>query len=196
MQDSYNNLINMNFIPKEYFMEKLFGLVPSLEILADDSEVSVYAKDSLGVGNPNMLLNMSVVGIPILFVIMLAVIILLIAAKVKMPKIANTALKKIHSKIMWNSVLRYLIQTYLTFAVSAILAFKAMSTGNTINTAICLASLGYLILFPFFTYGFLLYNQGKVRMFGKRDNRKVEIEDTSTTYKEHTVMGITNKLEL
>ena len=179
MQDSYNNLINMNFIPKEYFMEKLFGLVPSLEILADDSEVSVYAKDSLGVGNPNMLLNLSVVGIPLLAVIILAILVLLVAVKVKMPKLASTALTKIHSKIMWNSVLRYLIQTYLTFAVSAILAIKATSKGSMVNTAICLASLGYLILFPFFTYGFLLYNQGKVKSLNKRINRKVSIEATS-----------------
>ena len=49
----------MNFIPREFFMEKIFGIVPSLEMLDDDSAISVYAKESLGVGNPNMIVNIS-----------------------------------------------------------------------------------------------------------------------------------------
>ena len=87
MQDSYNNLINLNFIPKEFFMEKLFGLVPSLEVLSDDSTMSIYAKDSLGVGNPNMLLNICIVGIPLLLAIMLAMLLLICAMKLKMPQL-------------------------------------------------------------------------------------------------------------
>ena len=85
MQDSFNDLINLNFIPREYLMQKIFGIVPSLEILDDDSGISVYAKESLGVGNPNMLLNITVVLLPLLLVIILAMLLLVCALRVKMP---------------------------------------------------------------------------------------------------------------
>ena len=75
----------MNFIPKEILIEKVFGMVPSLDVLADDSDISIYAKDSLGVGNPNMLINISIVGIPLLIVVLLAFLALFLAAKFKMP---------------------------------------------------------------------------------------------------------------
>ena len=90
-------------------MEKVFGLVPSLEILDDDSAISVYAKDSLGVGNPNMILNLVVVGSPLLVAILVALLLLVCSLKVKMPTIISKLFKQIHAKIMWNSVLRYLI---------------------------------------------------------------------------------------
>ena len=125
MQDAYNNLIHMHFIPKEVFMEKLFGLVPSLEVLDDDSNISIYAKDSLGVGNPNMVLNTCVVMLPLICCIIFAMICLFLAARAKMPNCAHVIFTKIHSKIMWNSVLRYLNQTYLTFAIGCALAYKA-----------------------------------------------------------------------
>ena len=60
-------------------------MVPSLDVLNDDDEISVYAKDSLGVGNPNMLINISIVGIPLLVAIMIAILLLFLTAKVKMP---------------------------------------------------------------------------------------------------------------
>ena len=59
--------------------------MPSLDVLNDDDEISVYAKDSLGVGNPNMLINISIVGIPLLVAIMIAILLLFLTAKVKMP---------------------------------------------------------------------------------------------------------------
>ena len=85
MQDSYNNLVNFNFIPKELIMEKIFDLVPSLEVLADDSLISIYAKESLGVGNPNMILNLTIVGIPLVVGVGLAMLLLLCAVKLKVP---------------------------------------------------------------------------------------------------------------
>ena len=59
--------------------------MPSLEVLDDDSGISVYAKESLGVGNPNMILNITVVLLPLLIAVLLAMLLLICALRIKMP---------------------------------------------------------------------------------------------------------------
>ena len=65
--------------------------------------------------------------------------------------------------IMWNSVLRYLTQTYLTFAATTILALKSLNQDNMANYIVCVMTMAYLVIFPFFTFLFLCYNQGDMK---------------------------------
>ena len=84
-------------------------------------------------------------------------------------------LKKIHSMIMWNSVLRYLTQTYLTFAVTTVLAMKS-GRENISNYIVCLLSVAYLLIFPLFSFIFLCYHQGDMQIL-KRSKSKVKPEE-------------------
>ena len=133
--------------------------MPSLEILDDDSTISVYAKDSLGVGNPNMILNFTVVAVPLIIAILLAMLLVICVAKVKMPHLITKVFRLIYSKIMWNSVLRYLIQTYLTFSITTLLALNSSGNGSFANKIFCMVSLMYLMVFPIFTFIFLWQNK-------------------------------------
>ena len=137
--------------------------MPSLEILDDDSTISVYAKDSLGVGNPNMILNFTVIAVPLFIAILVAMLLMICVAKVKMPQLITKVFRLIHSKIMWNSVLRYLIQTYLTFSITTLLALRSLSNSSLANKIVCIMSLIYLIVLPFFTFIFLWHNQSRTR---------------------------------
>ena len=91
-----------------------------------------------------------------------------------MPNVVSKLFKIIHSKIMWNSVLRYLIQTYLTFAVSTLLAIRFLPQGTLLNGIVCIAGLMYLLLFPVYTFLFLLHTKTKT------DN-KLHIDDQNNS---------------
>jgi hypothetical protein len=56
---------------------------------------------------------------------------------------------------MFNSVLRTLMQTYLATAINTSIAVEKVSIDHKMNSAITIATMCYLILFPYIGYKLL-----------------------------------------
>ena len=75
---------------------------------------------------------------------------------------AQTTLRKLEAKIMFNSVLRAILESYFLLAISTFHSFKKISfetKEETTSFVTSLALLGFLVAFPALSHRFLLRNQ-------------------------------------
>ena len=123
----------------------------------DNSTLSDYATKSLGLGNPNMTVNVClVVSTVFLLVVCIVAIIILIRFGVrKYPKLKGY-LMTLKYMLMFNSILRSLLQTYLQMTINTLLALKLRKKGeNKSNEFVTALTLIVLIAFPIFVFVFL-----------------------------------------
>jgi len=90
LSEQYNQIINMEFVPKEKVFEYVFRKNPDLLgvlMKKDNSTLSDYAMKSLGVGNPNMIVNISliIVTIVVLIICIVGIILLIRYLAIKHP---------------------------------------------------------------------------------------------------------------
>lgn len=124
----------------------------------DNSTMSDYATKSLGVGNPNMTVNiclMVATGIVVIGLIISLLILIRYAAK-KYPKV-KALLYDLKHMLMFNSLLRSLLQSYLQLSINTLLVFKLAKKdgGNGGNKFITVLTLIVLLAFPVFVFMFL-----------------------------------------
>ena len=75
---------------------------------------------------------------------------------------AKTVLRKLEAKLMFNSVLRAILEAYFTFSISTFYQLRTASftdSEHTINFVLSLVFLALLILFPILQNRFLVRNQ-------------------------------------
>ena len=99
----------------------------------------------------NVLSNM---GIMLLFALALVFVIIPVFIVIKLcpPGKIRSIFEKLKVKLMWNSVIRYVLQSYLKISIVCLMAFPVLSLDNTkskINTVISITLLTFLVLSPF-----------------------------------------------
>ena len=75
----------------------------------------------------------------------------------QMPKFIQRIVTTVERKLMFNSILRALLEQYFALAISTLYHVKNVYYGTfeeNINTMISWLTLGYILVFPFFTYRF------------------------------------------
>ena len=81
LSEQYNKIINMEFVPKEKVFEYIFRKNPELLgvlMKKGNSTMSDYATKSLGVGNPNMIVNISLIVATIVVLVLCIVGVILL----------------------------------------------------------------------------------------------------------------------
>ena len=76
----------------------------------------------------------------------------------KCPSCFTTVLKKIQSKLFWNSLLRALLETYFATGIFFLFTMNSMSAqgqGGRVELLTWLATGGFLLVFPYFTFKLL-----------------------------------------
>ena len=146
--------------------EELFQDAPTIDALEGvDSHhsIPVYAKKSLGIGHPDVLVVLSCVLGPAAVALLVATLCGYCSKKVLMPQVVEQALIAVHSKIKWNIIVRYLMQTYLTLILSLLLvadkqdfSFDDGLPGRGLLWALCF---GLLTAFPLLSYAVMLSQQ-------------------------------------
>ena len=98
-----------------------------------------------------MLSNM---GIMLVFALILILVIIPVFIVIKFcpPGKIRGLFEKLKAKLMWNSVIRYILQSYLKTSIVCLMAFPVLSLDNsksTTNAAINIALLTFLTVIPF-----------------------------------------------
>jgi hypothetical protein len=160
MSEQYNKIINMEFVPKEQIFTFLFKKNPDLLAIImkkENSSLSSYATKSLGLGNPNMTVNVCLV-VSTVFIITICIVSIIILIRFgvrKYPKLKGY-LMTLKYMLMFNSILRSLLQTYLQMTINTFLAFKLRKRGeNKRNDLVTVLTLFLLVAFPIFIFFFL-----------------------------------------
>ena len=161
-----NVFVNFNLITenqKEAIRLTLFNEVNSLEDLEDDRGMSIYAQHSLGIGESNMNLYIILLLIPPAIMLSIAGLASGCHNNFRMPRVFERLLRFIQGRIMFNAVIRYLLMTYLTFALATLISSKKfdMSFGDT-DTLIWLVCLLYVLFSPIVTFILLWYFQNVI----------------------------------
>ena len=166
LAEQYNKIINMEIIPKEKIYQFLTKKNPELMAAVTgtgNSTMSEFATKSLGVGNPNMVMNLCLVLATLLFAV-LAIIGVILFFKHKEKIFAKFPFVKYYAEevkymLMWSSILRSLTQGYLQMMINSVLniqKMRARKTKDYSNDAVTCLTFMVLIAFPFFVY-VLLY---------------------------------------
>ena len=93
-------------------------------------------------------------GIMLLFALVLVLVILPVFIVIKFcpPGKIRGIFERLKQKLLWNSVIRYIIQSYLKTAIVCLMAFPVLSLENTkgkTNAAVNIALLTFLTVIPF-----------------------------------------------
>ena len=181
LAEQYNKIINMEMVPKEKIYAYIFKKNPDLMAAVTgtgNSTMSEFATKSLGVGNPNMVVNLSLIGLTF-FLLLMAITLMTLFFKYKEKVFARFPWSKkyaydIKHMLMWNSIIRSFIQSYLQMSVNAVLSIKLMSVvaeKDPVNDSILLITFIALILFPVGCYIFL-YKMAHHRPY--KDKKPIE----------------------
>ena len=148
------------FIPYEWLTTPLKEMLKSDEGAENTDEKS------------NVLANMGVMLVILVAIIFVIVLLLLFICLCKRsPKILNI-FQKIKAKIFWNSILRFILQSYLKTTLGCLFAISLMSfseKNKIINAVMTIVMLIALVSFPVL-FGVILHkNQGKLDLQEMKD---------------------------
>ena len=138
------------FIPNEWLTKPIKELLKSKE--SEDSDAIKEEKS-------NVLANMGVMLV--ILVVMIVLILftgLFICLCRKSPKCLNI-FKQIRAKIFWNTILRFILQSYLKTTIGCLFAVSFISFGDKnkiINAVMSIAMLCFLIVIPI-VFGAILH---------------------------------------
>jgi hypothetical protein len=122
-----------------------------------NSTMSDYATKSMGVGNPNMTVNICLLAatVILLVVCIIGVLFFIRYAAIKYPKV-KAKLYDIKYMLMFNSLLRSLLQSYLQLSINTLLVFKLAKSGEGRgNKLITVITLLVLLAYPVFIHMFI-----------------------------------------
>ena len=100
-------------------------------------------------------------GVNLVFGVILLALIVLVIIFVKMSKpgsCTNKLFIKIRSKLFWNYVIRYILQTYLRTSVGCMMAFYAVSFGTStaiVSSILAILFAVVLVVIPVYFLWFL-----------------------------------------
>ena len=86
-------------------------------------------------------------------IVILAILVTIIYRKCKKGSKFHTLVMKIRAKIFWNSMLRFVLQSYLKVAIGTLFSIYLINTdtsGDIANTVFAIIVLLILIIFPIF----------------------------------------------
>jgi hypothetical protein len=151
------------FIPYEWLTKPLKEMLKSKE-----SEEGDQSKEE----KSNVLANMGVMlVILVVLIFVIALLVLCICLCKRCTKIQNLV-KKVKAKIFWNSVLRFILQSYLKTTLGCLFAISLMSFGDKnkiINACMSIAMLIALVGFPFLFAVILHKNRGTLNIQEMKD---------------------------
>jgi len=165
VQSHYQSIVNMELVPKEALYEFIFG--EKLEDKKDFFALSYKNTfEAAGFGS-SILITVAFSLFSVLVLLLIIVLMCLIRCTLwhKMPDIVKTGFNKAERKIMFNSILRTMIQTYLETCIATMISLQ-LRTGtqpltweDKINTLFSIASVPYILAFPPAVTYYLLHNQ-------------------------------------
>jgi hypothetical protein len=133
----------------------------TVSVKASDTDSKIEDEDSNvslnELKNSSLLVQLSVILVTVALVT--AVIGLVVFVRFylyhKMPQFIKNIILSLQDSLMFNSVLRTLMQTYLATAINTSIAIEKVSLDHKMNSAITIATMCYLILFPYIGYKLL-----------------------------------------
>ena len=100
--------------------EKLFKISPPIDELQGTHSVPVFAMKSLCFDHPDVLHLVSILA-PLAVIWLLSTLLKWCADKIRMPAKVESAFNMIDSKVKFNFIIRYLMQTYLSILITLFL---------------------------------------------------------------------------
>jgi len=143
--EEFNNIANLDFIPKDQIYEKIFGKpLPK----ASSGEIKDYMLQRAGYAADNLFQSIFLVIFAFIGIVLLIGSVILIHKKCfhRLPRKYKKHFISIKNKLMFNSILRSLLQSYLSLCVSCIVSITMSE--NVASTATGYTLLAFLILSP------------------------------------------------
>ena len=107
----------------------------------------------MGTSNDDVATNFIIFSISLGLIAIFILIIIYLRKKVfaKLPKFVQNLVIKIGNMLMYNSVLRYLLQAYMNLFLGALVVFKTPKE-NTSTTALAMSGFQILVLLGFIVF--------------------------------------------
>jgi len=143
--DEFSKITHLEFIPKDRIYEYLFG---ESETEVDGAFIKDHILAKAGFSKDNMGKNIFLIVLSLIFLALLIGLVLLIRKVCyhRLPEKVQKALNSLKHKLMFNSILRYLLQTYLTLGVSSFISLSYSTAGTGYASGIAL--LIFLVISP------------------------------------------------
>ena len=123
IQAGFNTILNMDFIDKQYLYDKSVGkVVPAPQDPAKESST----ESKLGFGITNLIVFLPL-GLCVIMLFVWSVTTMWVFYSFIYPRLKRShkdIFMKIKGKLMWNSLIRTVIQSYLAFLLTAVIAFR------------------------------------------------------------------------
>ena len=134
------------FIPYDWLTDPIKDLLSKPEEDTDsdedaEDEAEDEADEEKDVSKANVLANMGVMLVILAVILVVIILVIILIRSCKKGTCCHRQAMKIKAKIFWNSILRYVLQSYLKTSLGCLFALAAISFKNSSATTNALISM-------------------------------------------------------
>ena len=151
--ETFRTIALGEFMPYHWVTDPISDLLASDEDLDETSADGTSTDEADSGTGGNVLKNMGVMLAVSLVITLIAIIIVLLVKFCKKGSKAHNLLLKVKKKIMWNSVLRAILQSYLKTVLGITFAVKAVNfdtSTDSVNGVLSIVLFAVMVAMPIF----------------------------------------------